>query len=190
MNPQYYFGRNAEHRLDHHTLAGTRQRRLDASASTFRLKNIEIDHMTTGSRIFHSKVKHMEQQRKRPSFCLFSSTFSWSDLFNDRRGFVCGGGGTRRSHHASESSFVLEETRFRRLQAEAEVPDAADVSTFCSPGLLRRLSSHSKRCVKFSGKSPFWAPAPRANQSLSLMPVSQPASCNNNNVNAVLPFHR
>lgn len=39
---------------------------------------------------------------------------------------------------------------------------------------------YSRRCVKFSGNSPFLAELPRCCQSLSLMPVSQPASWREN----------
>lgn len=55
-----------------------------------------------------------------------------------------------------------------------------DISNFCLFFPPAEETPYSKRWVKFSGKSPFCAPAPSVNQSLSLNPVSQPASCNNN----------
>lgn len=162
---------------------------MDASPPTFRLKNIEVDHMTTDSRIFHSKVKHAEQQRKRPSFCLLSSAFPAGLMpFQQQKKKVCLRG---RVNQTITSCFAIS--------AYAEGDQVSTTSSVLLPPsalswLLRRHSSYSRRCVKFSGKSPFWALAPRANQSLSLMPVSQPASCshnnNNNNVGDILQRHR
>lgn len=55
--------------------------------------------------------------------------------------------------------------------------DSSDTNVL---NLLAEETYYSKCWIKFSGKSPFWAPTPCVNQSLSLIPVSQPASWNNN----------
>lgn len=62
---------------------------------------------------------------------------------------------------------------------------AAKTNFSSSPqfGFHRPCQPYSRRCTKFSGKSPFWAPVPTANHSLSLYPVSQPASCNQSKQN-------